>query len=56
VAICALVTEKMRQNASKVHGVHGVHVRALVFRTQPAGALLTTFLGFFKHFQTFLSR
>ena len=56
VAICALVTEKMRQNASKVHGVHGVHTRALFFRTQLAGALLTTFSVIFEHFETFLGR
>ena len=56
VAICALVTEKMRQNASKVHGVHGVNTRALFFRTQLAGALLITFSVIFEHFKTFLGR
>jgi len=56
VAICALVTEKMHQNALKVHGVHGVHARALFFRTQLAGALLTTFSVIFEHIETFLGR
>jgi hypothetical protein len=46
----------MHQNALKVHGVHGVHARALFFGTQLAGALLTTFLVIFEHFETFLER
>ena len=39
-----------------MHGVHGVHVRALFFGTQPAGALSNTFSVIFEHFETFLRR